>query len=116
MAIILDAFDECGDSHSRKPLVHLHSTHLPQLPNRFRFLVTSRPELDQRVRLPPSNQIDVIQCCGMVEWVKFGDPSTEVLVGDVGGDRSGRCDTTAGRFLSTRSTATAAGAGAGGLE
>ncbi|KZP04287.1 WD40 repeat-like protein [Athelia psychrophila] len=46
MVIILDAFDECGDPQSRKALVHLLSTQLPQLPNQFRLLVTSRPELD----------------------------------------------------------------------
>ncbi|KZP33492.1 hypothetical protein FIBSPDRAFT_1036043 [Athelia psychrophila] len=46
IVIILDAFDECGDPRSRKALVHLLSTNLPQLPNHFRFLVTGRPELD----------------------------------------------------------------------
>lgn len=46
MVVIFDAFDECGDALSRKSLVHLLITNLPLLPHRFRFLITSRPELD----------------------------------------------------------------------
>ena len=44
--VVLDAFDECGDAHSRRALLNLLSEHLPLLPRHIRFLITGRPELD----------------------------------------------------------------------
>ncbi|KAF7979328.1 hypothetical protein HWV62_42739 [Athelia sp. TMB] len=46
VAIILDAFDECGNAQARRALLHLLVKELPLLPHQFRFLITSRPELD----------------------------------------------------------------------
>lgn len=46
IVVVLDALDECGDAQSRRALLHLLSTNLPQLPRVFRFLLTGRPELD----------------------------------------------------------------------
>lgn len=48
---VLDAFDECGDAQSRRTLLGLLAEHLPLLPQHFRFLITSRPELDLRSTL-----------------------------------------------------------------
>ncbi|KAF7969496.1 hypothetical protein HWV62_27190 [Athelia sp. TMB] len=40
---ILDAFDECGSDHSRRPLFRLLSQHLHDLPITFRVLIVGRP-------------------------------------------------------------------------
>src|SRR5882724_1481024 len=44
--IILDALDECGDSKYRQSLVALIAKEFARLPSGFRFLVTSRAEID----------------------------------------------------------------------
>lgn len=46
IVVILDALDECGDSKSRSALLSLLSRQFRNLPPNFRFLITSRPELD----------------------------------------------------------------------
>lgn len=43
--IVIDAFDECGGSpDSRKELLNILATRLPELPSNFRVLLTSRTE------------------------------------------------------------------------
>ncbi|KAF7980462.1 hypothetical protein HWV62_37928 [Athelia sp. TMB] len=45
--IVLDALDECGDAGSRRILLDiLSSPQFANLPRHFRFLITSRPDLD----------------------------------------------------------------------
>lgn len=44
--IVFDALDECGDPKSRRRLLSLLSTELGKLPRHFRFLITSRPDID----------------------------------------------------------------------
>jgi len=44
--IILDAFDECGDSTSRRSLLMLLAQELEKFPSAFRFVITSRREPD----------------------------------------------------------------------
>ncbi|KAK7676704.1 hypothetical protein QCA50_020336 [Cerrena zonata] len=46
IVIVLDALDEYGDVNSRKSLLTLIADEFTHLPNNFRFLITSRPELD----------------------------------------------------------------------
>ena len=49
VVIILDGLDECGTSETRKSLMKLFRKDFGDLPNSFRFLVTSRrePDIDQ---------------------------------------------------------------------
>ena len=44
--VILDAFDECGDSRSRGSLLTLLAQQLEKFPSAFRFVITSRREFD----------------------------------------------------------------------
>ncbi|EJC98165.1 WD40 repeat-like protein, partial [Fomitiporia mediterranea MF3/22] len=44
--IVLDALDECGTEKNRRGLLELLREGLPGLPKNFRFLITSRKELD----------------------------------------------------------------------
>ena len=44
--VILDAFDECGDSASRRSLLMLLAQELEKFPSAFRFVITSRRESD----------------------------------------------------------------------
>lgn len=44
--IVFDALDECGDASSRRALLSLLSQELGKLPRQFRFLITSRPDVD----------------------------------------------------------------------
>ncbi|EJC98353.1 uncharacterized protein FOMMEDRAFT_161713 [Fomitiporia mediterranea MF3/22] len=44
--IVLDALDECGTDSGRRRLLELFREGLPTLPENFRFLITSRKELD----------------------------------------------------------------------
>ncbi|EJC98362.1 uncharacterized protein FOMMEDRAFT_161729 [Fomitiporia mediterranea MF3/22] len=44
--IVLDALDECGSEATRRTLLECLRKGLPSLPKRFRFLITSRKELD----------------------------------------------------------------------
>jgi hypothetical protein len=44
--IVLDAFDECGDSSSRKDLLALLASDFTKFPPPFRFVITSRREPD----------------------------------------------------------------------
>ena len=44
--IVLDALDECGTPEDRKELMKLLQDEFKRLPRTFRFLITSRPELD----------------------------------------------------------------------
>ncbi|KAJ7176322.1 hypothetical protein C8R43DRAFT_975442 [Mycena crocata] len=44
--IVIDAVDECGNPTSRAPFLSILSEEFPQLPDVFRFLVTTRPEAD----------------------------------------------------------------------
>ncbi|KAK7676720.1 hypothetical protein QCA50_020296 [Cerrena zonata] len=46
IVIVLDALDEYGDVNSRRSLLNLIANEFTQLPTNFRFLITSRPELD----------------------------------------------------------------------
>ncbi|KAK7678115.1 hypothetical protein QCA50_018908 [Cerrena zonata] len=46
IVIVLDALDEYGDVNSRRSLLTLIANEFTQLPNNFRFLIMSRPELD----------------------------------------------------------------------
>lgn len=46
IVIILDAIDECGTHSSRRGLMQLLQNKFANLPSKFRFLVTSRPEFD----------------------------------------------------------------------
>lgn len=46
IVIVLDALDECGDISSRTRILRLLAEEFPRLPPIFRFLVTSRRELD----------------------------------------------------------------------
>ncbi|KAK7676695.1 hypothetical protein QCA50_020327 [Cerrena zonata] len=46
IVIVLDALDEYGDINSRRSLLSLIADEFTQLPNTFRILITSRPELD----------------------------------------------------------------------
>ncbi|KAF7966502.1 hypothetical protein HWV62_38124, partial [Athelia sp. TMB] len=46
IVVVLDAFDECGDVHSRRALSYLFAEQLPLLPHNIRFLITGRPQLD----------------------------------------------------------------------
>jgi hypothetical protein len=49
--IIIDALDECGDPTSRRSLLRLLADELGKLPATFRFLITSREELDLKTSL-----------------------------------------------------------------
>ena len=53
--IILDALDECGGPDSRKDLLEVLRHGLPELPQTFRFLITSRDEFDMHPFLSLSN-------------------------------------------------------------
>jgi hypothetical protein len=44
--VVLDALDECGDEKTREDLLSVLACESAKLPLSFRFLVTSRPELD----------------------------------------------------------------------
>lgn len=44
--VVLDSLDECGTPESRRELMRLLSQEFPKLPSNFRFLITSRPEVD----------------------------------------------------------------------
>ncbi|EJD05239.1 WD40 repeat-like protein [Fomitiporia mediterranea MF3/22] len=46
VVIVLDALDECGTEATRQSLLESFRTGLPLLPKQFRFLITSRKELD----------------------------------------------------------------------
>ncbi|KAK7676699.1 hypothetical protein QCA50_020331 [Cerrena zonata] len=46
IVIVLDALDEYGDINSRRSLLTLIADEFKHLPINFRFLITSRPELD----------------------------------------------------------------------
>ncbi|KAL5522491.1 hypothetical protein ACEPAG_8507 [Sanghuangporus baumii] len=46
VVIVLDALDECGTPDTRRSLIQLFRKGLPELPNIFRFLITSRQEID----------------------------------------------------------------------
>ncbi|KAL5520517.1 hypothetical protein ACEPAG_9741 [Sanghuangporus baumii] len=46
IVIVLDALDECGTPDSRRNLMKLLQNEIPKLPNSFRFLITSRQEVD----------------------------------------------------------------------
>lgn len=45
VVIIFDAMDECGSSEERRELLRVLAR-LPELPKKFRFLITTRPEND----------------------------------------------------------------------
>ncbi|KAK7684524.1 hypothetical protein QCA50_012471 [Cerrena zonata] len=54
--IVIDALDEYGDINSRRSLLTLIADEFKHLPTNFRFLITSRPELDiENVYLKHSN-------------------------------------------------------------
>ncbi|KAK7676730.1 hypothetical protein QCA50_020306 [Cerrena zonata] len=56
IVIVLDALDEYGDINSRRTLLGLIANEFKHLPSNFRFLITSRPELDiENVYLNRSN-------------------------------------------------------------
>ncbi|PAV17360.1 WD40 domain containing protein [Pyrrhoderma noxium] len=44
--IVLDAFDECGTTQSRRALIDVLRDGIPSLYSNFRFLITGRPEED----------------------------------------------------------------------
>ncbi|EJC98391.1 WD40 repeat-like protein [Fomitiporia mediterranea MF3/22] len=46
VVIVLDALDECGSEGTRRMLLESLRKGLPSLPKQFRFLITSRKELD----------------------------------------------------------------------
>ncbi|KZP23123.1 hypothetical protein FIBSPDRAFT_737829, partial [Athelia psychrophila] len=72
IVIILDGFDECGDAESRRALVHLLTTNLPSLPPHFRFLITSRPELDLQNAFNSHRAITSVSH-GAAEWSSTAD-------------------------------------------
>ena len=44
--VVLDALDECGSHQARATLIRVLRDKLPSLPTNYRFLITSRPEVD----------------------------------------------------------------------
>lgn len=46
VVIILDALDECGSPGDRRELLNLLAEKIPKLPPNFRFIITSRKEVD----------------------------------------------------------------------
>lgn len=72
IVIIIDAFDECGDAQSRGALLHLLIKHLPTIPHQFRFLITSRPELDLNNAFSLQPGITTVSI-GAAEWSSAAD-------------------------------------------
>jgi hypothetical protein len=66
IVIIIDAFNESGDSSLRKPLLEVLARKAADLPTNFRILITTRPEKDilkalsdkQYIRYRHLNDID----------------------------------------------------------
>ncbi|KAJ7149173.1 hypothetical protein C8R43DRAFT_888139 [Mycena crocata] len=60
--IVIDALDECGNPDSRAALLSVVAEDFPQLPDLFRFLITTRPEADivdhQGCKLFPMKSLD----------------------------------------------------------
>jgi hypothetical protein len=46
VVVVLDGIDECGNEGSRKELLNVLATEIPNLPGNFRFLITARPDTD----------------------------------------------------------------------
>ena len=57
VVIVLDAFDECGDSSSRKNLLALLARDFVKFPAAFRFVITSRREPDIEAAFSRSSNI-----------------------------------------------------------
>ncbi|KAF7967812.1 hypothetical protein HWV62_32969 [Athelia sp. TMB] len=73
--VILDALDECGNAASRRTLLRiLSSPEFAELPRQFRFLITSRPELDIQNSLASCSHVQP------VDLSKASDPELRLYL------------------------------------
>ncbi|KAK7684527.1 hypothetical protein QCA50_012474 [Cerrena zonata] len=69
IVIVFDALDEYGDTPSRQSLLSLIKNEFTKLPSNFRFLITSRPELDIKYFLSENPKIESISLTDMTDSI-----------------------------------------------